>query len=728
MWQRASRSSLASGNRKHRAYWTLAIGVALVLLLALLRLYNLDADPPTDLSKSTDVYTDTGQYTLWARMHAQGGEFNPFGDYRFVLFLKSSVTALAVVVYKFLGTGFWQTNLVGVLYAFGALLLFAAFVRKIAGDIAAFIFLLFAGLDYSLVFYGKLPFLENAMAFYGFLALVLATYGRNWVPFVLGGMSLAVAIFFGKVIGMVFIFPFGCMLAYRLKFDRPELPKINYRLALSFAAGFALVAVVWYLGVYRPMQAQVAGYLEEQTVSLYGSPEGLKSLDDFMFKMVTFGVLSDLFPRMALPAILAAVFVGMILFHVGRVRSWKQGFGRWNAGHIFMVAMIIAFYGALMIWNYRPLRYQLILIYPMCAGGAVVLSRFWDEWQPSSVESTPIPFYLFCFLLAFVPVYQIYGKVMESYGTEFYYTDTKYFLSLAAAAITVGVGLLISRYRRGKIRYSKIIATVVVGASVMISVWISAAHYYFWAQRPTFISRDASKDLSMAISPEAVVSGPYAANLTQGTTMKAVIHMFGVSKADPDLFKRFPITHLLVDEANENRARQDYPDMMNHATHVLSYVIGSSKVRLWRVAGSTGNRMADTYPRSILELAQDSYASDMLETANAYAKKFLATYPSNISGYVFLGNLAEKLESYNDAEVLLKKAIEFSPTSYVLMKRLAEFYRDRFKATRNEEFQKKGLEQYEKAIHLAPFVTDLQDDYNKLKDNQLWQANPDTTL
>jgi 4-amino-4-deoxy-L-arabinose transferase-like glycosyltransferase len=719
---------LASNSRIRRKYLTYAVAAAVILILALIRVYHLDADPPTDLSKSTDVYTDTGQYTLWARMYVQSGAFNPFHDFRFIFFLKSSVTALAVVVYKLFGTGFWQSNLVGLLYAIGALLLFAVFLRKIAGNVTALIFLLFAGLNYNLIFYGKLPFLEHAMAFYGFLALVLLTYGRKWLPFALGGMSLAVAIFFGKVIGMVFLFPFGCLLVYRLMFDRPETPKISYRSAISFVAGFALVTAIWYFSVYRPMQAQVAGYLEEQTVSLYGSPEGLKSIDDFMFKMVTFGILTDLFSRMAVPGLLTAVFVLMILFHVGRFRSWKDGFGRWNAGHVFIAAMMIAFFGALMIWNYRPLRYQLILIYPTCAGASVLLAGLWNGWRHTEVKKTPILFYPFCFLVTLVPLYQLYGKVLESRGTEFYYTSIRYYLFVASALVTAGVAVLISAYRKNKFSYSKLPVRAAVAVIVLVVVGGGISRYYFWTQRPTFISRDASRDLAMAISPEAVVSGPYAADLTQGTTMKAVIHMFGVSKADPDLFKRFPITHLLVDEANERRAKEDYPEVMDHATHVLSYVIGSSKVRLWRVAGATGNRMADTYPRSLLELARDNYAIDNVKQANEYAKKFLMTYPSNMSGYVFLGNMAEKLKSYNDGELLLKKAIEFSPTSYVLMKRLAEFYRDRFKETGNEEYRRLGLEQYQRAIHLAPNISDLKEAYKKLKENDLWQTTPDTTL
>jgi len=702
--------------------------VVLILILAVLRLYHLDADPPTDLSKSTDVYTDPGQYTLWARMYVQSGQFNPFNDYRFVFFLRSSVTALAVIVFKLVGTGVWQSNLVGFLYAFGALLLFAAFIRKISGNLAAAIFLLFAGLDYNLLFYGRLPFLENAMAFYGFLALVLAIYGNKWWWFLLSGMSLAAAIFFGKVLGMVFLFPFACLMVYRFFHDSPNLPKISFRFLAMFAGGFVLVTLIWYFVSYRPMQAQVAGYLQEQTVSLYGSPEGLKSIDDFFYKMVTFGIFTSLFPRMPIPALLSALFLGMILFHVARWRSWRSGFGTWNGGHVFIAAMIIAFYGALMIWNYRPLRYELILIYPICGAAAVILDRMLKPWAPTDITRTPILFYLFCFLTAMTPVYQLYGRVIEGSGGEFYYTDFKYLLWVICVVVTAAVVGIMVLYRKGKLPYQTWPVRALVALLVFVVVATAVSRYYFWLQRPTYINRDMSRDLAMVVSPEAIISGPYGPNMTEETNLKSIIHMFGVSKADPDLFRRYPITHLLVDEPNETRARQDYPDLMKNAVHVMSYVIGASKVKLIRVAGNTGNRQADSYPKSLLELAQDNFSSGLIETATAYSRKFMAAHPNCASACMFLGNLADKMKAYDEAESMMKKAVEISPTTYVLRKRLAEFYRDRFAATSLDDFRQKGLEQYEKAIFFAPDITQLQEDCKKLRTHEAWQLKPDSTL
>ena len=45
---------------------------------------------------------------------------------------------------------------------------------------------------------------------------------------------------------------------------------------------------------------------------------------------------------------------------------------------VFLLAMIIGTFGALMIWNYRPLRYQTILIYPVCAAAGIFIQTLLD--------------------------------------------------------------------------------------------------------------------------------------------------------------------------------------------------------------------------------------------------------------------------------------------------------------------------------------------------------------
>jgi len=168
--------------------------LALLALVALLRSYQLGADPPLGLSISTGEQTDPPQYTLFARNYVQTGDFDPFDDARRAVFLKSSVTALAVAVFSLLGAGLWQAHLVGLLLGLAALVLFWLFMRKVAGPLAGLLFLFLAAFNYNLIFFGRLPFLEQALVFWAFLAAALLAYGRRPAIAAAAGASLALGI------------------------------------------------------------------------------------------------------------------------------------------------------------------------------------------------------------------------------------------------------------------------------------------------------------------------------------------------------------------------------------------------------------------------------------------------------------------------------------------------------------------------------------------------------
>ena len=92
-----------------------------------------------------------------------------------------------------------------------------------------------------------------------------------------------------------------------------------------------------------------------------------------------------------------------------------------------------------------------------------------------------------------------------------------------------------------------------------------------------------------------------------------------------------------------------------------------------------------------------------------------------------MAEIAEAAESYNDAELLFKKAVEFSPTNYVLVGRLATFYRDWYQRTGEPVMRDRALEAYKKAVFLAPTDGNLYYRYLQFRNAQEWQPVKDTT-
>ncbi len=696
---------MAESPLRTRAYLEWVVVVAILATLFWMRAYRLDADPPTGLSVSTDVYTDPPQYTLFSRMDLERGSFNPYNDNRFVFFLKSSVTAVSWFIFKQFGVSVWSSHLVGLLFAFGSLLFFYLFIRKISDKYTGLILLVLLGLNYNIIFYGRLPFLEHAMTFFAFLALALLVWGRGLSTALLAGASLAVGIFFGKVIGLIFLFAFACYFVYELLYG--ERKKAMLRLS-GFAVGFAAVAICWLFYSYLPMKRQVASYLDEQAFSLYGAPEGFESIDNFIWKLVSFGGQSRLFERMVYPALAGAVFLAIFFFHFTRRESWKKGFGWLNSGHVVIAALIVSFYGGLMIWNYRPLRYQLVLIYTFYGAAAVILRKMFQPMSAPKEGKIPILWPALVLLLMIVPFNQIYASLSGAADADVFYQDNRWLVVSAGIGLTALAVWLTSAYRRGKIPVWPLLPKIIAGLIIAGVIFKGVMDFEYWAERPAFSGRDDSRDLAMILSPSAVISGPFGPDLGLETDYGTIIHMFGVSKPDSLLFRKLPITHLLVDEGNEDRAREDYPEMMDSAVHILTYHVGVKKVRLYRIAGHTENPQADSYELSRFEILQDQYRLDSVHIDKQLAIQFVKQNPENMSGYLLLGEAANADKYYDLAETMFKKAVEFSPTNYNLNARLGKFYQDWYAEDHQAKLKDAGLFYYRQALKYAPAVGSIE--------------------
>lgn len=193
--------------------------------------------------------------------------------------------------------------------------------------------------------------------------------------------------------------------------------------------------------------------------------------------------------------------------------------------------------------------------------------------------------------------------------------------------------------------------------------------------------------------------------------------MFGVSNADPELFVKLPITHLLLDQANETKAREDYPAVMDSARHILTYHIGVEKVRLFLVAGHTGNLRADSYVPTDFERAAIALQYNSSGAGVQLLDRFLKANPTSTSALELAATQAENNKAYDIAEELFKKSVEMSPTNYNLYARLGVFYKDRYDKTKNVRYKEQGLKYFEGALKYAPSVQKIATTYIQLKES-----------
>ena len=688
------------------------LGLVLILLLLVVRLVHLGSDPPSNLATSNDVYTDPAQYTLFAEQFVRDGKFNPYDDQRHVFFVKSSVTAAATVVFGLFGSGFRQAQAVGLLFSFGGLVFFYLFLRRQFGVVAGLLFLGLVGFDFNQVFYGRLPFLEHAMFFWIALAAVVLSYGRGRLPAVVAGMALALGAFFGKVLGLIGVAPFAMVLARRAVGPSSD-DQSEKRDWLWCGLGFLVVLTVWLFWCYLPSRGGVGGYLTEQALGLYGAPEALRSVRAFLYQFAFFGYESLLFPRMPLVALMAAAFLMARTWRTGGGRTWRERLAGLTEGELFLAAMIVAFFVALMIWNYRPFRYQMVLIYPLCGAAAVVLERLWRGGgkvaasRPGWVAAAAV--FAVLIVIAAQATAGVAEVFSESDSLEGY---------LWPGVILAALGALLWRYRGRPLRrlaagswWRRPVAAVVV----LVTVGQGAFGFFEWSRRATYTGRDNARELAQVLSDGAVLSGPFAPQLTQGGPLGAVIHMFGTAQADPGLFDRFPVTHLLLDGSNESLARRDYPALMGRALPVTVFQFGMKKVSLYRIAGQTRNRAASRYQPSDYERAVAAGLGGRAEEASQLLARFLSRHPDSPAGLESAAEQAIRRGEIDVAERAYEKAVEFSPANWHLHFQLAMFYRTRFGVSGDPRYKERALEAVEQALRLGPSVDKVRQAYDELR-------------
>jgi len=703
----------------------------------------LSADPPA-ISWSQDVATDPPQYTCFARNKVLWGSWDLFGHNRFVFFLKSFTTVASYIVFLLFGTGRFQANLVAVILNLLTLWFFFLALKKVFSKRMAFLSLFFLGINYVFIMYGRNPLLEisaNFLLVLGFYFMVSSfpkdSTGKYNLLLIPSGVCYATGIFFGKTMA-AFILPacLGVLLLWMFERysssppkadppsaenrsdDRPSGRKIDFKPLVFFGSGFLLITLFWLFFSYLPGKKEVAGYLGEQALGLYGFPKAFKSITGFIDALFTFGteenINTSLFSRM--PVVFLLSLFGLLLFFLERpsIKSLVKFKDNESKAKFLLVFWFLIGFFLVMSLNYRPMRYQFYLIPPMC-----VLSGLWLDFflRPSGFKKSyrlGILFWVFFVLtVTFVAnyvilnFYELMGKKIQlswSLGISLSVTLLSGLLFYWRLVRSKGGGG--QRTADGGQRTELRLAIMLI--MILISFIVNAGQYINWASSPRFSLNRSSLDLGGILSEKAVISGPYGPGLVWDNKLKNVIHMFGVTKPDPKLFLTYPITHLALERGgNRDRAFQDYPEVMKNAKIVTTYWLRDLLVDIYRIAKWTGNPETQKYQLSDFEKAQMLMEKGEKDSARISLESFVSRYPKNISGYQMLAEIYYNSKEYEKAANSLEKAAQFNPTDFVLHQQLGLVYSALGSQTGDESYRAKVISEWEESIRLCPQNTEL---------------------
>jgi tetratricopeptide (TPR) repeat protein len=232
------------------------------------------------------------------------------------------------------------------------------------------------------------------------------------------------------------------------------------------------------------------------------------------------------------------------------------------------------------------------------------------------------------------------------------------------------------------------------GVMILGMVLVQGNLFYKGLTVPGRGLKEVSIELGQILDKNAVLTGPYAPAYTIDNNLRGVIYHFGLSNKEDSLFKKFPISHVVTERPNWERALQDFPILGNARQEAVmitrDFVTSLFRLQVTRVPLSDFERAL-----MLLEGGQADPAVLMLESIlrrypdNILVQKALAD-ACNMAGFTtkYLNLIDSIAEKYPDNY----RAIVFCGRSYLFL----------YEKTGDEQYRDKAEFFFEKVYQIMP--------------------------
>ncbi|MBE0460736.1 MAG: glycosyltransferase family 39 protein [Candidatus Aminicenantes bacterium] len=546
------------------------LSFALFVVLFGIRLIHLSADPPYNLSTSGGPYGDPGGYSFNARNKILFGTWE-VDDYN-MMYVSFPPHVATYVIFKLLGIGFSQMNLVPVLFSWLCLLFFFFILKGRFNEKYALLGTAALGLNYLFLMYSRIANRIMPSLFFVILGIYFLQKGekkRGWLlgagaSFIFALLSKSVVFYaVGAILGGYFLF----------SICNDNIKGIAKRISFIFF-GSLFPFLPWFFFIYIPKHNSLESFSRLNFQYLI-PPKSLTLILKYFWTRPAI-----IFNEMPIIAVLGAIF-SLAIIYMATQTPKKIPMVDW----IFLIWFFVGtlYYATI---QQRVTRHFIPHIIPLvfltiCLFHSLLSKpNLQDKKKPSHI------FLPFAFLWMLFPTSQLMKFVLNNLVEISFNPISLNLMLLLLSFIFSAVLFLFLRFavKKQKFILSPVQKKGIVFILILGIFILQGTKYLTWVTHPQFQLKEASQDFGKAFK-EAAFAGLWAPVVCLENKHRAYEYFPGYINDCKNFFEKFGITHVFTTTAfNEKRNfEKKFPHVMNRAKLMARYHIWTTNVLLYDV-------------------------------------------------------------------------------------------------------------------------------------------------
>ncbi len=617
--------------RKSKFFYVLVV-IFVFIIAFLLRIYDLRADLPPNISISGSIYTDEGNQCHNSRSKYLFNEWFP--DEWKITNYNPVLPFIKLLVFKLFGVGLFQIRMINVIFSILTLIFFYLSLLYMKNFYLSTLGLFLLGTNFLYTMYNRIGTFETSMIFWMVLSiffLKLLQETKNPICGFLSGSSAYMAVIF-KMTGMHFL-PVPIVSAIFYYFFSEEAKGVVVKKKItnifSILLGSFVVFIAWYLIFFLPNKDWIRGVPGKYI----GNQMFPKSIRQAFLNALGFNWKEQFYK---IPVVWILSLLAVYVFFRNLIKR------KFNLVEISFFLYFFTHTAAFMIMNHRPTRYLVPVIPAMVFMVVYLVKEIILNKIHNSKYSKTQKIVIFIFDIAWGSFFAYYCIIPLMNKISLRITNSIYNIIISSIVILI-VGKLFFFFTN-KINLKPLLIVFLIGSA---SFLISMNYFRDWLIDRTHYVYNMEIELKKKLK-NAYIAGLTAPVAVLESKHKALFLYPGFVNWHDDTLEKYKITHALLASFNWeiNMFFDQWPDIMKRAKLIKVYNVKDQFLHFYS--------FVFPYVKSVRKVGMNSFIVKVMNPPNSEINEI------NLGYVLYNSNDDYKIIELNK-DVKVKKGVNSYP-------------------------------------------------------------------